>query len=185
MRFTDQRHDRIFLGVLLSVLVIALGCAAQKPADHEIGQAPESSTLTTVAQTSTTETGDPSSTTTATEVAAVVPATAVEPVPHQAPAVAGDLDCGEWGDLIAAYFPAEQVGKACAVMLCESGGNPGAVSHTADFGLFQLNAPSWRTRFAEVTGVSWDAGVHDPVLNVEFAAWLWSQSGWSPWVCAR
>lgn len=144
--------------------------------------------------------GEPYATrsTTTTETPVVVPATAApavtatsstttttEPVVVPVTATPATTGCGEWRDLVASYFPADQINTACRVLMCESHGNPHAVSHTNDHGLWQLNAPSWRTTFPSVVGVSWEAGVYDPVLNTEFAAWLYHQSGWSPWVCAR
>ena len=106
-------------------------------------------------------------TTTAAPTAEVVPMTA-------APAVRSG-SCGGWRDLIASYFPANQVGNACSVMLCESEGNPNAVSPTNDHGLFQINAVhrgsfDWSRRY-------------DPGVNAAFAASLWRQRGWGPWTC--
>lgn len=95
------------------------------------------------------------------------------------------LECGGWLDLVSAYFPADQVHHACEVLLCESGGNPRAISHTDDHGIFQLNRPSWERRFPEVTGQPFLDGVYDPEANIRFAAWLQSEAGWGQWVCHR
>lgn len=68
-------------------------------------------------------------------------------------------------------------------MLCESGGNPNAVSPTNDHGLFQINATYNRADFERVTGQPWSM-VYDPGTNVRYAAWLFGQRGWQPWYCA-
>lgn len=93
--------------------------------------------------------------------------------------------CGGWRDLISAHFPANQVDKACRVMMCESKGNPNALNGNPKYqaaGLFQI-IKQWATRYGEVTGVPYYDGRFDPSANVRFAAWLWRAEGWGQWVC--
>lgn len=76
--------------------------------------------------------------------------------------------CGGWHDLIASLWPASQVGTACRIMMCESGGNPNAYNKSGAIGLFQLLG---------------HGGTTDPVQNATVAHRLWQSQGWSPWVC--
>ena len=86
-----------------------------------------------------------------------------------------------WRYLVEKYFPANQVENALLVMQGESGGNPNAVSHTSDYGLFQINAPTW-CKFFGVTREQ----LKDPELNVKLARVIYDRAGgWAPWVYAR
>ena len=103
--------------------------------------------------------------------------TTTVPVTAPPPAVERTGECAGWEAVVASYFPASQVGSACAVLMCESQGNPNAVSPTNDHGLFQINVVhrdsfDWSRRY-------------DPHVNTAFAAQLWGEQGWSPWACAR
>lgn len=74
--------------------------------------------------------------------------------------------------------------RAVRIAICESDLNPRAVSPTNDHGVMQLNAPSWRSRFAQVTGHAWDPNVYHASLNVAFAKWLHDETGgFSHWTC--
>jgi len=87
-----------------------------------------------------------------------------------------------WRPLVKKHFPANQVNNALLTMKLESGGNPKAKSHTSDYGLFQINAPTWRKHF----GVSTEQ-FYDPELNVKFARVIYNRAGssWRPWVAVR
>ena len=107
------------------------------------------------------------------------PPTTTTAVPVTAPpttqVVERSGDCGGWEGLVAAYFPADQVATGCRILLCESNGNPNAVSPTNDHGLWQINAVhrnsfDWSRRY-------------DPHVNTQFARKLWGEQGWSPWSC--
>jgi len=106
--------------------------------------------------------------------------TTAPPVVVTAPAPASvSSGVEQWRDLVAAWFPADQVDFALAVMACESGGNPSAYNPSSASGLFQV-----KTFWADAYGVSHDA-LFDPATNVEIAAWIWgTQGGWSHWSCA-
>lgn len=74
--------------------------------------------------------------------------------------------------------------QAVRVAQCESGLNPRAKSSTNDHGVFQINAPSWRSRFAAVTGEAWSPNVYHADANARFARWLVEETGgWSHWAC--
>lgn len=88
--------------------------------------------------------------------------------------------CGGWEGLIAAHFPADQVARACRVMMCESQGNPTAQNpRSSASGLFQFLSGTWTS----VTGTPAPASAYSPDTQVAAAAALWRSSGWSPWVC--
>ena len=102
-------------------------------------------------------------------VAEVVPAAVAPPTPARVG------ECGGWQGLVAAYFPAEQVATGCRILMCESNGNPNAVSPTNDHGLWQINVVhrnsfDWSRRY-------------DPDVNTAFARKLWGEQGWNPWAC--
>lgn len=89
---------------------------------------------------------------------------------------------------IVAHFGSGQLGhQAQAVAQCESQLDAGAVSPTADHGLFQVNRPTWDKPEAwdgwqQQTGTSWSM-VYDPWTNAQFARALYDRSGWTPWTC--
>ena len=101
--------------------------------------------------------------------------TTTVPMTAPPPAVERTGDCGGWDGVIASHFPAGEVSTACAVMMCESQGNPNAISPTNDHGLFQINVVhrnsfDWSRRY-------------DPHVNTAYAASLWGRKGWQPWTC--
>lgn len=75
--------------------------------------------------------------------------------------------CSGWAHLVGRY--AWPVGTACAVLACESRGNPNARNRSSSAtGLFQiLNGPA------------------DPAANVAQAYAMWSARGWQPWNASR
>lgn len=76
--------------------------------------------------------------------------------------------------------------RAVQIAICESDLNPRAVSPTNDHGVMQLNAPSWRDRFEQVTGQAWNPNVYHASYNAAFAKWLHDETGgFSHWACAR
>lgn len=85
----------------------------------------------------------------------------------------------QWRDLVARYFPANQVENALRIINAESGGNQFIVSPinrngTRDVGLFQIN---------DVHGLT-EAMRMNAEANVAFAASLFARSGWQPWSTA-
>ena len=178
----------------LAAAVLLTACAAPKPQ-----AAPTTGPPATKPAAMGSERWDFSPAGPTTTLAPVVPATVAPPVttalPDVVPLEASEPvravgECGGWEDVVAAHFPASEVGNACSVLLCESQGNPNAVSRTNDHGLLQLHAGSagfpggWQAEFERVTGAPFFNGVYDPNLNVMFGAWLHARSGWSPWACA-
>ena len=75
--------------------------------------------------------------------------------------------CSGWADLVGRYpWP---VGTACAVLACESGGNPNARNRTSSaMGLMQVLG-----------------GSTDPETNLRQAFEMWSRRGWQPWAASR
>lgn len=104
----------------------------------------------------------------------------------QAPAPSGTYtgmgsDVEQWRGLVAAYFPAESVNGALAVMRCESGGNPWADNPTsAATGLFQIMATLWGPAYGYTT-----AQLFDPAINTMIAADLHAKNGWRDWNASR
>lgn len=81
-------------------------------------------------------------------------------------------------------------GRAQAIISCESGGDPWAVSPTNDRGLWQINARTW------LRSIDWRAKYdleaiygpwYDPVSNTAMAVFIFRRAGrsWAPWSCAR
>lgn len=147
------------------------------PAEARIFHSVDTSTSTsTTAPPSTTT----SSSTTSTTVAPPPPPLA-PPAPAPAPAATGN--CAGWEDMIAAHFPADQVPKACSVMMCETGGtgNPSSYnSGSGASGLWQFMSQTWES----TTGTPAPAGNYSGDVQTAAAAKLWAQSGWGPWSCA-
>lgn len=114
--------------------------------------------------------------------AAPKPAVASKPAAPRTAALAPRAGaCGGWGDTIAAHFPAEQVRKACSVMMCESNGNPSAEnSRSSASGLWQFLSGTWES----TTGTPAPASAYSAGTQTAAAATLWRSSGWSPWSCA-
>lgn len=89
--------------------------------------------------------------------------------------------CGGWADTVAAHFPAEQVARACRVLLCESGGNFQAENpRSSASGGWQFLASTWES----VTGTPAPASAYSPDVQTAAAARLWRSSGWGQWSCA-
>lgn len=64
------------------------------------------------------------------------------------------------------------VNMALAIMACESGGNPNAVSRTNDHGLFQIHNGL----------VSYGGQIYDPASNIRIAYENYYKTrGWQPW----
>lgn len=70
----------------------------------------------------------------------------------------------------------QAVRTALCVVAGESGFNPGAISQTGDYGVFQINRLSWEHAY------DWGR-ILDPVYNIG-VGWAMSRRGfsWSPWV---
>lgn len=83
----------------------------------------------------------------------------------------------QWRGLVAAIWPPEQVDSALRVLACESQGDPGAISPTDDWGLMQINRPTWETTYGPAS--SW----LDPATNLRVALAIWRQGGWGWWTC--
>lgn len=87
--------------------------------------------------------------------------------------------------LVFTYFQPDDVGRALAVMYCESGGDPDAKNpYSTASGLFQHLASMWPER-SEAAG--WDGrSVFEPEANVAVAAWLvYEGGGWSHWNASK
>lgn len=81
--------------------------------------------------------------------------------------------CSTYDSLFRQY--AWDVTVAEAICQAESGGNPYALSQTADRGLMQINA-------VHADMVNFDLSVlYNPTENIAVAYKLYSADGWSPW----
>lgn len=141
------------------------------------------------ASTTTTPSGPTSepTPTTATTTTSPPPTTTTAP---PAPLIGGPFrpEVERWRGLVAAYFPAERVDEALAVLGCESNGDPNAYNpYSGASGLFQFLPATWAT-VSPSAGFS-ESSVFDPEANIGTAAWLSSYyesrgaSPWSPWTC--
>ena len=156
-----------------------------------------STTATTEATTSTTEapTTTVGPTTTApptTEAPTTAPPAAVRtvappstrpaPPPTAPPTTTAPPAPGSVEAIIHAHFGAAG-GDAVVIARCESGLNPSAIGGGGRyFGLFQLGRDH-AAPFEAVTGRVFDEAWSDANANAQYAAWLYSRSGWSPWGC--
>lgn len=115
---------------------------------------------------------EPTTTTPPETVPAAPAPAAVDPTP---------VPSGDAESAIAQWFP-DNYQSAVNVAQCESGMDPGAVSRGGgNWGLFQINTVH-RDSFESVTGQPWSQ-VLNANYNAQFAAWLFTQSGWGPWSC--
>lgn len=82
-----------------------------------------------------------------------------------------------WRPLVAGVFPAAEVETALCIIRHESGGSPDADNpRSSARGLFQVLGSMWAPHY----GVS-QAELYDPVTNVDIAADIWENYGWSAW----
>lgn len=102
------------------------------------------------------------------------------------PVYAGNLTEPEFRVLVARHFPSPVVDYAVRLVTqCENRKlNPAAVSGTRDYGLFQINQIH-RRRVEKLYGMPFEKAMHDPELNVRFAALKHAEEGWRPWICSR
>jgi membrane-bound lytic murein transglycosylase MltF len=84
----------------------------------------------------------------------------------------------QWRPLVSKYF-GSKTDEALRIMACESGGNPNALSHTQDRGLFQIN----QCHRAKVGGNL--NALFDPETNVRVAYQIYGGVSWRPWVCSH
>jgi hypothetical protein len=92
-------------------------------------------------------------------------------------------DCAGWIETIAAHFPSDQVGKACSVMMCETGGTGDPTIHnprSSASGLWQFLDSTWES----TTGKPAPAANYSANEQTAAAASLWRSQGWRPWSCA-
>ena len=76
------------------------------------------------------------------------------------------------------------------ILPCESGSQPDpftAVGPTDDWGRAQINRPVWGNRFEQLTGVVFEDGILDPMLNGYMAAVVEQEhsTGLNAWTCWR
>ena len=74
------------------------------------------------------------------------------------------------------------------ILPCESGGEPdpfAAIGRTDDWGRAQINRPTWRVRFAELTGLAFEEWILDPTLNGYMAGVVEREQGLNAWTCWR
>lgn len=89
-------------------------------------------------------------------------------------------DVEQWRTLVGAYFPADQINLALAVMRCESGGNPAAYNNSfGASGLMQVLA-SWADNFGYTP-----SQLFDPSVNLHVASILFYDGGWRHWNASR
>jgi len=74
------------------------------------------------------------------------------------------------------------------ILPCESGSQPDpdtAVGRTDDWGRAQINRPTWKNRFEDLTGVNFEENITDPILNGFMAAHVEQEQGLNAWTCWR
>ncbi|MDH3308727.1 MAG: hypothetical protein OEO77_14590 [Acidimicrobiia bacterium] len=141
---------------------------------------------TTVPSTTTVPTTTSTAPSTTTTTSTTVPATTTTTVPVTTTTTAppwngGVLSEDQAVEIFSLYFVGGDVETALRVARCESSLNPNAYNPAGPGygGLFQHDANAWPNRAA---AAGWGgASIFDPYANSAVAAWLVSQSGWSPW----
>ena len=113
--------------------------------------------------------------------------TVVVPVTVGEPVVADT--CGGLVPTIERFWPADQVGKVCAVIACETGHtfsptieNP----RSSASGILQFLDGTWRQARQYIAGASQYArAAHAPVeMQIAVGAEWWHRTSWSQWECA-
>jgi hypothetical protein len=131
---------------------------------------------TTVADTTTTTEAPTTTTTEAPTTTTTEPPTTTTTTGGE---YSGVLSESEARDLFSQYFSGDDVEVAMRVAICESSLNTNAYNPAGYGGLFQHAIAYWDSRAA---AAGWaDASIYDGAANTAVAAWLHSQSGWSPW----
>lgn len=87
------------------------------------------------------------------------------------------LDQIEVRDLLEAHFSSDEVNRAMRVAWCESGFNPNLVDPIdGSTGLFPIDSTTWQR-------LAGSADATDPERNVQVAAMIVAEQGWSYWDC--
>jgi hypothetical protein len=112
----------------------------------------------------------------------------VEVIPEKKfePVKTDEIEDGVWEhrDLIAKYFPEDQVQNALRIASKENGsGDPAKIGYNRngsfDTGIFQINS-------VHADRVDGDLSkLKDADTNVRVAFEIWSEQGWKPWVTAK
>jgi uncharacterized coiled-coil protein SlyX len=76
------------------------------------------------------------------------------------------------------------------ILPCESGGEidpDAAIGPTDDWGRAQINRPTWKNRFEELTGFEFETWIREPILNGYMAAVVEEEqtNGLNAWTCWR
>jgi hypothetical protein len=74
-------------------------------------------------------------------------------------------------------WPKRALHTLAGLIWCESSGIKTNISPTDDWGLTQLNRPSWAAEFRQRMHVAFEKGALDPELNLAFALWIWKSQG--------
>jgi hypothetical protein len=180
---------RLAIAALLFVVGSTTSTPAQTTAtpprpEPVVATASDLPTLAELPSTTTTTTAQPPPppTTTTTEAPQPAPvAVSAPPSAPEPPAPAGE--CGGYLRLIQAYWPADQVAKACAVMGCETGYTYDPTIHnpsSSASGLFQFLDSTWES----TTDTPAPAANYSAETQIAAGAKLWRSSGWGAWSCA-
>lgn len=157
----------------LSTTTTAATSTTTTTTDAPVAETAGPTTTTLPPTTTTTTTTAPPATTTTTT--APDPDPPAEPLPN---------DAEQWRPLVEAYWPADLVDDALAVLFCESRGDPDALNPASGAGgLFQFLPSTWES--ASVSAGWPDADVFDPEANIAVAAWLYAayDEPWAQWNC--
>jgi hypothetical protein len=158
-----------------------LHTAAEPPAVVQVDERRPWPDIFTPPTTSTTSTTVPPTTTTTAPARPSPRPPVVSAAAATSPEKYAPGPCGGWDATIAAHFPAEQIAKACSVMMCESRGNPTAENpRSSASGLWQFLSSTWES----TTGTPAPASSYSADVQTAAAATLWRSSGWRPWSCA-
>jgi len=171
----------------LDAVALAKAREEEKRRQAQRDEGPDTMAAGTDADPTTTPPPSPSTSSTSTTAP---PATTTTTTPVPDPVSGGSFPPGveRWRSLVSAYFPADRVDAALAVIRCESGGDPEAYNpYSGASGLFQFLPSTWAT-VSQSAGFG-GASPFDAEANIGTAAWLSSyyenrgSNPWAPWTC--
>ena len=136
---------------------------------------------------------EPTPTPTATPTPTPTPTPTEAPIPT--PTLRPDIPQHDYGDLLAQYFPENEINNAQNVIMGESSFDSQARNEnengTIDLGLFQINSGTFDDFMARKPQLLQQAGIVsyedmlDPIKNFAMARIIWDEQGWGAWVAAQ
>jgi soluble lytic murein transglycosylase-like protein len=95
----------------------------------------------------------------------------------------GGVPCSQWAGAfrIAGFHDGYELQHMLALVRRESNCTTGVVSSTNDWGLAQINLPSWRRQLVAVGIIRDAADLLNPQANAHAAHYVYEHQGWDAW----